>query len=78
MASSVGTLVNNDLTSKLTSISEGCNVVPFMVLINPAELGTWWGVLPTSGCKSLVKCLARLYVGEPRDETIGRSGLSGL
>ena len=78
MASLVGTLVNNDLTSKLTSISEGCNMVLFMVLIIPAELGTWWGVLPTSGCKILVKCWARLYVGEPRDETIGRSGLSGL
>ena len=54
-AFSVGTLVNRLTTSKLTMMSEESRVRLLVISTNWLELAMWWGMLPTKGCRLLVR-----------------------
>ena len=52
---STGTLVNREVTSKLTSVADGWILVLERMSMKCLELVTWCWVWPTSGCRMLAR-----------------------
>ena len=69
-----GIEINRDTTSKDTIVSSGSFLSSFMCWRNVTE----WVDVFTSGWRMLARCFESSYVGDPRSETIGRSGVFGL
>ena len=81
IASSVGTLVNSEVTSKLTRASSASTCSSFMTPVKPVmclEFRTCEIVLPTRGEITDAMYLESLYEGAPMHETMGLSGVCGL
>ena len=77
-ASSVGTLVNSEVTSKLTRASSTSTHSSFMTPVKCLEFRTCEVVLAARGEITDAMYLERLYERAPMHETMGLSGICGL
>ena len=78
MATSVGTEVNNDTTSKDTKVSSFSKTCDLMNSTNALEFLTRELVRPTNGANNRARNLDSSYVGEDLKDTMGHKGTSGL
>ena len=74
-ASSVGTLVNSEVTSKLTRASSASTRSSFTTPVKCLEFRTCEVVLPARGEITDAMYLESLYEGAPMHETMGLSGV---
>ena len=74
----MGTLVNNDTTSNVTSSYFSGMVIDFERETNSELLETNELELPTSGDSAHARCLERAYVGDDTNEAMGLRGIPGL
>ena len=77
-ASSIGTLVNSEVTLKLTRASSASTRSFFMTPVKCLEFRTCELVLPARGEITDAMYLESLYEGAPTHETIRLSGVCGL
>lgn len=74
--SSNGTLVNNEVTLKLTNRAFFCSCISFSFWMNASEFLMKWMEFPTNGFRSPARCFASPYVGDKIQFTMGLSGMS--
>ena len=77
-ASSMGTLVNSEVTSKLTRASSASTHTSFIMPTKCLKFKTCELVFPANGEITDAIYLESLYEGTPMHETMGLSGMYGL
>lgn len=78
IVSFIGTCVNRDSTSKLTSRSVGCSRIFWILCMKSVELVMCDSVFPVRGCNVFARKRDRLNVGDFMALTIGLKGTLSL
>ena len=78
IVSFIGTCVNRDSTSKLTSRSVGCSRIFWILYMKSVELVMCDSVFPVRSCSVFARKRDRLNVGDFMALTIGLRGTLGL